>query len=303
MKTPWAQTSAAAVLVLGLMPQLAAACVAVYGDHNVDTTQGEVQAWVWVEDCDDMGATNPPYFEHQYYASVHIDSPTQNSAGDNDIAGPIAYAGGSADAYASISYDGDLGGYDIEFEVSILCSLLGQILSGVEEEDDVPAPGDCTANGVDSVAIATMAPWSPLAYERGGTILCLGSVAIPNYFMDSFEEIFSGVYYSPTDDPCELALISAGAYAGFHSHPRFSHESQLNRGETCHGEGPYDLQPFQIASINQQNVNFQGDSIGSTQGGDFLWPPNTNSPLYMLTPNANVVKILDTNLQVDEVWP
>jgi hypothetical protein len=51
-------------------------------------------------------------------------------------------------------------------------------------------------------------------------------------------------------------------------------------------------------------THFVGEGgIGSEEGGDFNWPGNTNTPLYMLNPNANLIKILDTNLDVDEVWP
>lgn len=293
---------AAALFVFGSVPQLVNACITVYLDHDIDTTSEEVQAWSYVEDCYGMGGSNPPPYQHQYYAAVDIYGPAQQDH-DFNYSGPTTYGGDSSYSYGFVSYDGAPGVYDIEWEVWILCSLAGYFFQDIEDID-VPAPDICAEVGATAIAIASMIGWSPLAYERGGSVICLGNVAIPFRFMDSFELVYQGSYYEPTNDPCELALYQTGVLGGFHSHPRFTHQNQVNEGETCHGDGPYILDNSGIAWLNGVNANFQGEvGLNSSIGGDFAWPPGTNSPLYLLTPNTDKIKILPINLIDDTVWP
>ena len=146
MRTARTLLGAAVLFVLGLMPQMARACVATYADFNLDTAQGEVEAWAWVEDyydqspCFDETYSTWQYWEHRYEAGVYIQSPTQNSAYDYDS--PliyVPYGGGSASAYASLSVQGDPGIYSIDWELWIFCTI-GQYFFGDGGGDVVEVP-------------------------------------------------------------------------------------------------------------------------------------------------------------------
>jgi hypothetical protein len=135
--------SATSLLVLGSAPQLAQAqCVAAYWDYDVDTVQEEIVAWAFVEDyfnttyCGLEAYYQWGYWEHSYFASVEIESPTQASAYDDDGLALIPYGGGSAYASASISYVGDPGNYIIEYFVRIFCTVGGYFVD-LQEEDSV----------------------------------------------------------------------------------------------------------------------------------------------------------------------
>jgi hypothetical protein len=133
------------LLVLGWLPQLVDACVVTYTDSSVDANQKTVSAWSFAEDYFDEGSCfQAAYYEwylwaHNYEAQVHISSPTQNWVTDSDDQQGVTYGGGSAYAFASISYDGDPGDYEICWWIWLWCSvveyfvdefLMGQINAG-----------------------------------------------------------------------------------------------------------------------------------------------------------------------------
>lgn len=135
--------SSVALLVLGTIPAVSAAqtCVVTYMDHNIDTTENEVQAWASVEDyfdtypCFDYAYNEWFYWSHSYEATVDIESPTQNSAYDYDGQASVSYGGGSADAYAELSFTGDLGVYEIFLTILINCTVGGDF---IDDDDDIP---------------------------------------------------------------------------------------------------------------------------------------------------------------------
>jgi hypothetical protein len=276
----------------------------------VDLASHEVDAWAWVEDYYDEGSCFWEsyqywyYWEHWYHASVNIVSPTQNSSYDEDNQGTFAYGGGSAQVFASLSFDEDFGDYIIEVILRIYCNIGGLFVDDFVGYN-IPFFA-CNADGVTAAAIIAMNWWTPLAWERGGTIGCVGGIAFPTNWMDSFGQVFSAWYYTPTMDPCRLTFepwMSQSAFGGFHSHPDFVSNAQLNEGVRCHGaEEPYDFSSSEISAANNYNNTFQGSFWGSNQGGDYAWPPGTGTPFYLLVPDADRIKMLDTNLDVDTVW-
>jgi hypothetical protein len=128
MRTSRAALCATLLLVLGSAPQFAEACTATYLDFNVNTAQSKIEAWSWVEDyynfspCFDEAYWALGWWSHSYHASVHITSPTQNLAYHIDSLPNVDYGGGSASAYASLSYVGESGLYDIVLESWIDCN-------------------------------------------------------------------------------------------------------------------------------------------------------------------------------------
>ncbi len=292
------------LLVLGSMSQVASACVATYTDSYVDTEQAEVHAWAWVEDTFNTGYCFQAAFaqwgawSHTYQASVEIESPTQNFTDDVGMQYNVSYGGGSTSAYSAISYIGDLGEYQINYLMQILCTIGGLFFHFTPQQLVTTLPA-CTESGIEHVVKVVMWSWSPLAWERGGVVLCLDGFAIPFYLRDSFGEIYDDEQwnYEPTEDPCTLNLIDpSGTVAGFHSHPLFTNNNQLNEGEGCHGEGPYQLSVADInLFFNIPNQYFAGD--------DFDWPQETDTPLYLLVPGAHTIRRLNTNLQTHTVWP
>jgi hypothetical protein len=133
MKTFRTALGATVLFVLGSVPQLARAqyefCVMAYTDFAVNTTEGEVEAWAWVEDyfsggyCGESAYYQWGYWEHTYFASASIESPTQNSAYDEDSMANIPYGGGWADASTSLSMEGDPGWFHIDWCVNIWCTI------------------------------------------------------------------------------------------------------------------------------------------------------------------------------------
>jgi murein DD-endopeptidase MepM/ murein hydrolase activator NlpD len=110
------------------MSRLAEACTASYLDFNVNTATNKVDAWAFVEDYYDNECNYGwGYFFHDYLATVQIVSPTQNYATDGDAQYGVVGGGGSASAFASLSFQGDAGVFDISLEVSIWCSVVGYI--------------------------------------------------------------------------------------------------------------------------------------------------------------------------------
>jgi hypothetical protein len=55
--------------------------------------------------------------------------------------------------------------------------------------------------------------------------------------------------------------------------------------------------------MNNLNNTFQGETWGSEEGGDYNWPTNTGTPFCLLVPDADEIRILDTNLDIETVWP
>ncbi len=157
----------------------------------------------------------------------------------------------------------------------------------------------CNPGGIETAVITVMSTWAPLAWERGGTVICVSGLAIPAYLRDSFGQVYSPVTwsYEPTMDPCVLPLANpTGVAAGFHSHPLFHNNDQLNEGEGCHGVGPYELDVADIYTLFNIPNQFFSD-------GDYNWPTTTDTPLYLLVPGANQIKRLNTDLLTDTVWP
>jgi hypothetical protein len=138
MRTSRAALCATVLLVLGSAPQFAEACTATYLDFNVNTAQSKIEAWSWVEDyynfspCFDEAYWALGWWSHSYQASVHITSPTQNVAWHVDSLPNVDYGGGSASAYASISYIGEPGTYVIELEADIGCNWGGMFVQDVQ---------------------------------------------------------------------------------------------------------------------------------------------------------------------------
>jgi len=118
------------LLVLASMPRTAEACVATYLDFNVNTSTNKVDAWAFVEDYYDSECFSGSwgYYEHSYLATVYVVSPTQNYASDGDAQYNVVYGGGSANAFASLSFQDDSGVFDVSFEVNIWCSIVGTLL-------------------------------------------------------------------------------------------------------------------------------------------------------------------------------
>lgn len=68
------------------------------------------------------------------------------------------------------------------------------------------------------------------------------------------------------------------AVAGFHSHPVFLSDDEMNEGVTRNGGGPYSGGGAIVSYANTLNRTFQGAELGSEEGGDFDWPPDTGTP-------------------------
>jgi hypothetical protein len=145
----------------------------------------------------------------------------------------------------------------------------------------------CTAEGITDRVIDTMRNWPVLRFERGGTVVCQNSNAIPLHLRDSFKEVFPGTYME-TEDPCTLNLVTAGAIGGFHSHPLFNDASQMNRGVRCGGFFDPEVPAYiaeDIPVMNSTNYSF-------TNPGDYVWLSETGTPSYLLVPNTSQIKML-----------
>lgn len=288
-------------------------CQPIYTDYNIDVPGGELQAWGSVEDYFDSGTCfNDVYqywylWSHSYEARVEIVGPNQNSSDDVDTDGAV-YGGGSAYAYTTTSFNGDFGLYDIDWIMDIICSVAGLILDFDEEEDDVRLYSCAVSEaGMTGMAITVMMPWDPKPYERGGSMYCYLDIALPLNLMDSFGDDFPpGVGgYSPTQDPCALELYTADIIGGFHSHPDFDDNDQLEEGVGCFGQSNWDLTGTEINALNSGNRNFSKAEWPDppTDCCDWGWVDDHSVPLYLLVPDADQVKALWMDLDSDTVWP
>jgi hypothetical protein len=149
MKITGALVSATVLLVLASMPRLAEAqCGVAYGDYDVNEAEGTIEAWTFVQEtfepeCPWAGGYQWGYFEHHYATTVEIESPTQNSAYDEDYQ-VMPYGGGGASTFTSISYLGDPGEYVIDLFIGVSCTIGGTLGFWLdEEEEDVPAQTSC----------------------------------------------------------------------------------------------------------------------------------------------------------------
>jgi hypothetical protein len=156
MKTSTKLLGAVAFFILGSAPQLAQAqlefCVATYTDFEVNTAEGEVVAWAWVEDyfsggdCFTISYFQWGFWAHAYFASASIVSPTQRSAYYENFTDLIAYGGGSASASTFLSYIDESGEYDIEWVIWIYC-ILGEYFVSHFDGQVVYVP-QCTSSDV-----------------------------------------------------------------------------------------------------------------------------------------------------------
>ncbi len=158
------------------------------------------------------------------------------------------------------------------------------------DEPEPPLP-PCNAGGVDAVAISEMLSWTtPLAFERGATIICDGG-AVADWRRDSFREIFTDHLYVHTNDPCKVNFANpAGRLGAMHSHPYFQDNDEYLRGNGCHGD-TNPLSPEGLEFLNFVNHYF---AIGTTEEpGDELWWNTTSTPLYLLVPDGGIIKKQD----------
>jgi hypothetical protein len=133
MKTFRALLYAAALALLAITSQPAAACVATYTDFEMDLGEGELEAWGWVGDFYSSGPCfyeayyqwGFAYWEHTYDAFVEIESPTLRVEDELGVVWNVPYGGGSAMVSAVISVIGDAGKYKILWFLSIFCDIGG----------------------------------------------------------------------------------------------------------------------------------------------------------------------------------
>lgn len=139
---------ATVLFVLGLVPEIAGACVGVYTDFSIDAEESELTAWGAVADsynggyCFATAYSQWGYWEHTYEASVDIESPTMNTASDSDTWPDIPYGGWAANASATISFDDDPGQYIIIWALRIYCTVGGWFVDYFFEDFPTIAPVD-----------------------------------------------------------------------------------------------------------------------------------------------------------------
>ena len=193
-----------------LLPSVGEACITVYLDAWEDA--GDVYGWGFVEDYYDSGSCyydvigEWDYWEHSYEADVHIESPTQNTAGDNDTTSNVGYGGGLADAFGLISTDGDHGVYTVTISVTIACTVAGP---GFFEEGSEPEVQSCVVPSGETTSWhgfnATHGLWRGTLYDGSSTNFSGRTVTeqdpgnggpdtchFPNSFYDPFEAITGG---------------------------------------------------------------------------------------------------------------
>jgi hypothetical protein len=96
-------------------------------------------------------------------------------------------------------------------------------------------------------------------------------------------------------------IVPGATFCAMHSHPYITSIDDLNRGVTCHEEGPYSLTEARIDDLNDDNHDF---GIGTpTDPGDEAWWNTTSTPLYLLVPTGTVIKKRDHTGGPWEVWP
>ena len=145
----------------------------------------------------------------------------------------------------------------------------------------------CSTATVNQAAINVTRSWPAREpFERAVTIYCVGpDVLTFGNYNDSFGEIYTD-FPNPTNDPCATRVYPQpdGNSAGAHSHPYFTSAAQYKRGAGCHGQNWYTPSPSELATLNQQNVNFSDGDIAAFRC--------QASPLYVRSPNADSVRKL-----------
>ncbi len=160
----------------------------------------------------------------------------------------------------------------------------------------------CNPSGIETAVITVMSTWAPLAWERGGTIRCFSGFAIPTDLRDSFNDHFPG-NYNKTNDPCTLNMTKSYAAAGFHSHPRFDGHQQYTFGNGCFGDKTQ-VSGSVLNALNNRNRNFSEPDVNyPNMVSDLTWGNDTGTPLYLLVPDADLMKRLDPDESVSTVWP
>ncbi len=297
MRITGALVSAAALLVLSSLPLSAKAqCGVAYGDYAVNEEEGTIDAWTYVAEyvvpeCPWYNAYQYGYYDHHYSVSAAITSPTQNSAYDDDY--QIApYGGGYAVAFTSILYAGDPGEYDVEWFISVICTIGGTLGYWLDDEPftpedpETPCEGPETYVSMDLRTIHEMRPWPKEPFERNFKLVCFEDYVTAIEFEDSF-----GLYYDAGNgDPCVSSgledMSGPPAYlAAAHSHPWFATTDEYHNpnGWGC-TESMIEWEPPQNTYL--PNATFQEvQSLNNDNRGystnDNAWIAEADVPLYL----------------------